>query len=163
MELLQAFGIDVRLLIANLINFLLLVGILYKLGYQPILKFVHDRQSKIEKGLSHAEEAHKKLTDAGAEQEAILAQAHKEAQTIISTAREQAQVQAEGIIKKTQDESRAIVDRAKKEIRLEQEKSVSEVRAQATQLVLDVTEKLLHEKMDAKKDAALVQDMIKKS
>ena len=101
MEIFQAFGLDIKHLIENLVNFLILVFILYKLGYKPILKFVKERQEKIEKGIKHAEEAAKRLDDAATEQDKILSKAHKEAQDIIGKAKDQAKAQADGIIKNT--------------------------------------------------------------
>ena len=54
MELLQKLGIDWRLLIAQLVNFSILVIILYKLLYKPVLKVLNDRKEKIEQGLKDA-------------------------------------------------------------------------------------------------------------
>ncbi|OJI07889.1 ATP synthase F0 subunit B [bacterium CG10_46_32] len=161
MELLHAFGIDSRLLIANLINFLLLVGILYKLGYKPILKFVKERQEKIAQGLLDAEKASKKLSEALDEQKALLSKTHKEAQEIIGKAREQAEIQAQGIIKKTNAQAKDIVERAKKEIRQQQTQSQLEVRREAASLVIGLTEKLLRKKVDAKTDHAFINDSLK--
>jgi len=161
MELLQAFGIDVRLLIANLINFLLLVGILYKLGYQPILKFVRERQAKIEQGIKDAERASQKLSDAAKEKESLLTEAHQEAQEILSRAKDQAGVQAKAILEKTNNEAREIVQRAKREIRLEQEQSVATIKQETASLVLAVSEKLLREKLDEKGNKQFIEKAIK--
>lgn len=161
MEIFKAFGLDIKLLIANLVNFLILVFILYKLGYKPILKFVNDRQKKIEKGIKDAEESAKRLSDASAKQEEITSKAHKEAQVIIGKAKDQAKVQADGIIKKTQDEAHNIVDKAKKEIALEKEQTLSNVHKEAALAVIAATEKLLKKKVDDKEDKEFIENSMK--
>ncbi|PIP67013.1 MAG: ATP synthase F0 subunit B [Parcubacteria group bacterium CG22_combo_CG10-13_8_21_14_all_41_9] len=160
MEILQAFGLDIKLLIANLVNFLILVFILYKLGYKPILKFVKERQDKIEKGIKHAEEAAKRLDDAATEQDKILSKAHKEAQNIIGKAKDQAKIQADAIVKRTKDEASAIVAKAKKEISLEKEQSLLSVRKEAGVAVIAATEALLKKKVDSKEDKEFIEESL---
>ena len=48
MELFNALGINLKILVAQLINFLVLFIVLYKFGYKPMLKFLDDRKDKIE-------------------------------------------------------------------------------------------------------------------
>ncbi len=161
MELLQAFGIDIRLLAANFINFLLLVGILYKLGYKPILKFVRERQATIERGVKHAQQAEEKLKEAKEGEKRALAAAHREAQAILARAREQADVQAGAIVKRAEDETKNIVARAKKEIRLEQEQAIARARRDVAHLVVSATEQVLRKKMDAQEDERFIKEVLK--
>lgn len=161
MELLSAFGIDVRLLVANLINFLLLVGILYKLGYKPMLRFVRERQQKIADGLKHAEQAEHKLKETKEEERRVLAEAHREAQAILARAREQTTLQAAAMIKRAEEETKTIVARAKKEIRLEQELGVTRARQEVAGLVLAATEQVLRKKMDTKENEAFIKEVLK--
>jgi len=161
MELLRAFGIDSRLLIANLINFLILVGILYKLGYKPILRFVKDRQKKIEQGVADAEHALKKLEEARETHGEMVKEAHKEAQEILARSREQAEIQAQAMIQKTREQAKDIVSRAKKEIKQQQAQSQLEVRQASASLVIALTEKLLRKKMTAASDEAFIKDSLK--
>ena len=62
-ELLTKLGIDLKLLVAQIVNFLILLLVLYKFAYGPIVAMLEKRQKKIEKGLKEAEEAHKKLEE----------------------------------------------------------------------------------------------------
>ncbi|MAG28521.1 ATP synthase F0 subunit B [bacterium] len=161
MEIFQSFGLDIKLLIANLINFVLLVAILYKLGYKPILGFVRERQEKIEKGLKDAEAATEKLSDATAQKEKITSDAHREAQDILNKAKDQAKVQADDIIKKTNSEAANIVEHAKKEISQQKEQSIADVRTQASEAVILATEKILKKKIDEKQDKEIIENSIK--
>jgi|TARA_B100001971_G_C18106310_1_gene491705 F-type H+-transporting ATPase subunit b len=159
--LFTALGVDTTFLIANLINFLILVGILYKFGYKPILKFAKERQDKIEKGIKDAELAEKKLNDAEAKGNKQLSSAHRESQLIVGKAKEQAKLQADAMLKKTQVETKHIIDRAKKEIRLEQDKSIIEAKKEIASLTLLVTEKLMRKKIDAQVDKTFIEQTLK--
>lgn len=157
MELIEAFGIDYQLLIANLVTFGLLLGILYKFGYTPILKFVDERTKKIEAGIQKAEEAEQALRAAQAEQERVLTEARTEAQGILATAREQAEIQAVALVEHSKDEARKVVEKAKKDIRFEHEQMLQEAKSDIAELVILTTEKLLREKMDVTHDKAFVE------
>lgn len=161
MELLQAFGIDTRLLAANLINFLILAGILYKLGYQPILKFVRERQEKIRQGLAHAADAAQKLDEAERTKKVTLMKAHQEAQEILARARDLSEAQSRQALAKTKTEATHIVERAKKEIRDQQAESLRAVKREAATLVVALAEKLLRRKVTAASDEAFIKDSIK--
>ena len=58
-ELITKLGIDWKFLIAQIVNFLVLLFVLYKFAYGPILAMLEKRQKKIEKGLKDAEAATK--------------------------------------------------------------------------------------------------------
>ncbi len=160
MELLEAFDINLKNLLFNLVNFAILYGVLYKFGYTPILNFVKDRTEKIEKGIQDAEAAKVALNEAKVRQEKVLADAHKEAQVIITKAKDAAIEQAEIVSAKKKEELNAVVKRAKEQLHAEQERIMRETQEQAVELVLVATEKLLMEKMDAEKDKAFIQKIV---
>ena len=161
MESLSAFGIDWRLLVANLINFLILATILYKLGYRPILKFVRERQEKIERGVKRAEKAEEKIKQTIENEKRVLKQAHLKAQEIMSKAKTEAESLANSIVKKADEETKNIVSRAKKEIRLEQEQSVERAKKEVAEVIILASEKILRKKMSDKEDKLFVEETLK--
>ena len=161
MEIFQAFGLDIKLLIANLINFLILVGVLYKFAYGPILKFIKERQDKIDQGLKDSAKAKKSLEDAEEKQKKMLTQTHKKSQEILEKAKEQAKVQSEAILIKTKDEAKSVIENAKKTIRLEQEAAIAKAKQEIASLVISTTEKVLIENIDEKKNKDFIEKTIK--
>ena len=83
-SLLTQLGIDWKLLIAQIINFLVLLAILYKFLYKPVFKILHDREEKIEKSLRQAERIEKNLFESEAEKSKIVAEARNEAGKVIA-------------------------------------------------------------------------------
>ena len=160
MELLNNLGINGKLLIAQIINFLILLYVLYKFAYGPVLKMLDERTKKIEKGLKDAEDSHKKLAEISEKESTVLVEARKQAQEIIKKAEESASSQAQEIMNASKEQSQKMLETAQKQIEQEKTKILSEVRAEVAGLVMMATEKIIDEKLDATKDAALIKKAI---
>ena len=88
-ELFEALGVDIRILIAQLVNFAILLVALYYVAYKPIFKFLKERRDGIEKGVRDAEEAGAKLEIASRKEEEIINEAKKQALKIVEKSREE--------------------------------------------------------------------------
>src|SRR4030042_2105348 len=97
MELLSNLGINGKLLLAQIINFLILLFVLHRFAYKPILKMLNDRTNKIEKGLKEAEESHKKLAEISEKEKEIITKARKDAQEILKKVEDTAKKNKEEI------------------------------------------------------------------
>jgi F-type H+-transporting ATPase subunit b len=160
MQLLDAFGISWQTLLAQLVNFAILLFLLYKIGYKPILKFVQDRTETIEQGVANAKKAEESLADAKQQSENIINDARKEAQKVIGEAREQATAQGAALLEKQQAEIAAAAEKAKAALSAERDNVLRETKEQAAGLVLAATEKLLREKVDTESDKAYVEKVL---
>lgn len=78
-SLIETFGVDIRLITIQVINFVVLATVLTYLLYKPVLKMLNDREAKIKQGLSDAEAAAKARENAEEERKGILETAHKDA------------------------------------------------------------------------------------
>lgn len=125
MEILENFGFDFTLFIAQIINFLIIAFIFKKFLYKPLLKTLKDRQKTIVKGLKDAEEAQKDRAQAEEQKDIILTKASKEAEKIIEetkteagkikdTILAEAREDAEKIIKTAKDQADASMDEMEK-------------------------------------------------
>lgn len=160
MEIFSQLGIDWRLLIAQIINFLILLFILQRFAYKPILKVLDDRREKIEKGLLDSEEATKKLLSAEKTQKTILDGAKKEAEKILSKSEEMAKKNKEEILVQTDEKAKKIMADTEKKIEEEKNKMIREVRKELGALVISATEKIIDEKIDGEKDRELISKTI---
>ena len=88
MEILKQFGINPVLLAAQVVNFLILLFILKKFLYKPILKVLEERRKKIEVSLKNAEAIEKRLLEANQEYEKILNEALEESRKILNQSKE---------------------------------------------------------------------------
>ena len=112
MEALGQFGIKPGLLVAEIINFLIVAGILYYFVYPKISKFLDERKNKIAQGIENAEQAEKKQKEAETEKGSILALASVEASQEIKTAVETAKIRESQIIDQANQRAADIQNKA---------------------------------------------------
>lgn len=160
MELLHSLGINGKLLLAQIINFLILLFVLYKFAYGPVLKMLSERTEKIEKGLKDAEDSHKKLQEITVKEKEILDKARGEAQEMMKRATDAAALQAEEIVVSAKDKTEKMIEVAQKQIEQEKTKILAEAKAEIASLVMAATEKIIDEKLDANKDKELIEKAI---
>lgn len=158
---LSALGVDGRAFLIQLITFILAYFVLRRFAFGPILKVLRERRETIESGVKLGEEMRKEQAELEAKVEATLHKSRQEADKIIAgaqdagreairAAEEKAREKAAGILK--QAESRIIQDTARARKQLERE---------LVSLVSDATEAILDEKIDDKKDTALIERLLK--
>jgi F-type H+-transporting ATPase subunit b len=160
-ELLTNLGIDWKLLVAQIINFLVLLFVLWKFAYGPIVAMLEKRQKKIEQGLKDAEKSHKKLLESAEKEKEVLRQARTEAKEIVEKAKEQAERSRSEMAVEAKTQAEKIISNAKLEIEREKEKTISEIKAEIGGLVVAATEKVIGEKIDEKKDKKLIEESLR--
>lgn len=158
--LIGTFHIDYKILIAQVVNFTIVLLVLYKFAYKPLLKTMNERTSKIEKGLKDAEEVGKKLEETEKREKEVMANARKEAQAIIESAEKTAQKNKEELLNEAKKKSEDIMISTQKQIEEEKNKMIFEVKSEIAQLVVAATGKVIDEKMDEKRDEALIRKAI---
>ena len=127
-QLFSAFGIDWKVLLAQSVNFgVLLVGLTYFL-YKPILKLLKERQEIIAKGVKDAEEAGKKAKEIEAEKSEVLAQAARDAESAVTKGVSQGKTERTQIIERAQSQSDSILSDAR--LQAEEIKRQAEIASQ---------------------------------
>lgn len=140
---------------AQILNFLILVFILAKFAYKPLLKVMEERKEKIASDLQSAEQAKADAELVKAEYAAKLAEAKAEAQAIIDNARKTAAAAHDKIMADTKAEQEQVVAAAKESIALEQKKAMEQIRAQVIDLSMAVAGKIVEQKLGSEEDKAL--------
>lgn len=161
MEALENLGVDWKLFLAQAINFVVLLFILRRYAYKPMLAFLEERSSRIEKGLKDAEAAQKKLKEMEEKEKETLAAARREAKGILTAAEEAAKKHGEALIAKTEMQVKRTLAEAEKKISEEKDKLLSEAKAQIAEAVMLATEKVVRAKVDATKDRELIETAIR--
>lgn len=143
LQIFNHFGLDIRFLLAQIVNFGIVAFLLYKFAFKPVLATIEERQKKISDGLQYAEEMKIKLADAEKEHAATLQKAQQEAQIILGEARETAKLYLDKQTEAAAGKSEEIIAKAKEAIELERNKMLTEVRGEVVRLVIDTTSKVL--------------------
>jgi F-type H+-transporting ATPase subunit b len=159
-DLIEAFDINLVGLAFQVLNFLLLLYILNRLLFKPLLARMDERSAKISKGLEDAEVAARDRELARAEREAAVAEARKEAANVIANANKIATDTRDEILSKAREDAEKVTERAREEINAEKEKAMAELRAQVADLALDAAGKLVGSDMNATTQRRLVEEFL---
>lgn len=157
MEVLHKLGIDWKLLIAQGVNFLILLYILKRFVYKPMLNFLDERARTIESGLTNAKAAKEHLALAETEKSKLLVEAQKEARSIVEEALAAAKLRDAELHAKAQAEVAAMLEAGEKSIAESKAEMIREAKKELGELVVIATEKLAAIKIDAQKDTEAIQ------
>lgn len=152
--------LDPGMAIWTWIVFFLVLFVLYKFAWRPILSMLDEREAKIRKSLADAEEARRLLEETIGKQKDILGRAHDEAIAIVQKARESAQNVAMEIEKKAAHEAEHMIDGAKNAIQNERDRAITELRKEAAVLAVSVASKLIQANLDDERNRKLVDGYI---
>ncbi|MCL5675580.1 MAG: F0F1 ATP synthase subunit B [Patescibacteria group bacterium] len=118
----EKLGIQPVMLLMQLINFVILVAVLTKFLYKPVLKLIDERRKKIEEGLALAEKMKVKEEELRKEREAVLDKAKDEGQKIIEEYKERGRKVEADIVKSANEEAKGIKEKTAIELEQEREK-----------------------------------------
>ncbi|NCA93297.1 ATP synthase F0 subunit B [bacterium] len=161
MGLIKALGIDGRILLAQLFNFALLMLILWRYAYKPVLNILEERRSKIEQGLSDAEAAAEKLKQAEDDSRQVMIDARKEAAQLLEKAQSQAELRQQEIARKAQEDIGIMMEKEREKIKAEKESVLSELKGELSGLVLLGLKRFLQENVDDKRDKESIDRIVK--
>ena len=147
-------------LIAQILNFLVLVFVLAKFVYKPVLGIMEERKNKIASDLETAEKAKNDAEAVKAEYAAKLADARQEAQAIIENARKTAQAAHDKIMADTKVEQEQYVAAQKEIIATEKKKAMDEVRAQVISLSIIAAGKIVEQKLNSEEDKKMASKIV---
>ncbi|OGD89486.1 ATP synthase F0 subunit B [Candidatus Curtissbacteria bacterium RIFCSPLOWO2_02_FULL_40_13b] len=160
MEILKNFGIQPTLLLAQIVNFLIILFLLKKFFYKPITKALEDRKKKIEESLVNAQLIEEKLAKTEEQTNQILEQAKNDAQNLISGAKEEAQRIADQATAEARQTIDQTVVEAKSQIEAQKVQMQKELEQQILNLVVDVVKKVLGRTLKDKERHQLTQKAI---
>ena len=156
----EALGIDIKLILAQTINFLILVFILRALVYKPLLKMLSKRKEEIEKGLKLTSEMEANKQKFEKEKEKVRQELQEEGKRIIEQAMKEAREKEDKIAKEirtaTQEEKQKVLE----ELKQEKKKIIEEAKQQSIDYALLISEKILKNKLTEEEQKELVAEAV---
>jgi F-type H+-transporting ATPase subunit b len=147
----------------TVIIFLLLLVVLSKFAFPPILGYAAAREKRIQDNLDDAKRQREEAERILEEQRKELAAARTQGQQLILEARQAADRSRQDLLTRARMEQEEIVARATKDIQQEREKAVELIRQQAVDLALAAAGRLLEKRLDADEDRRLVLDYLNRT
>ncbi|HSI21303.1 MAG TPA: F0F1 ATP synthase subunit B [Verrucomicrobiae bacterium] len=156
----EALGIDLKTLIFQLINFLVLLVLLTKLLHKPLKKLMEDREREIAEGLENAAKAKLQLEEAEVEREKLLAKADKEGRALIDEVKKQASELEQKLSAEAQANAEKLLARTRNEIQAEREQLKSELKGELATMVVSATEKVLASPIPDKEKRQQMKELV---
>jgi len=156
MEIIKNFGVEPVLLIAQIVNFLIILFILKKFLYKPVLDTLKKREDSIKEGLKQAEESKLALEKALEEERRILKKAQDQARKIVDDAKNQSIIIAKEVEDKSKIQSEKILLDGKKQIEEEVKLAEKRLAANVNKLSIDILRRSIKEMFSGNEEKKLI-------
>ena len=148
-------------LVAQIINFVILVAILTKIAYRPILAALEERRTRIEKSLEEAEQGRLLAETLKQESQEQIIAARIQARSIIEEAIAIGEKSKESIMQKAREENERLVMEAQEEIERNYQQALNKLRAEVAVMAVAAAEKIIEKNLDVETNTSLVKNFIK--
>jgi F-type H+-transporting ATPase subunit b len=159
----DALGINIGSLIAQLVAFIILLLVLQRFAYPVLTKTLDERQAKIREGVENAEKASQSLKDAEKRVEALMNDARAESQRVLATATQAAERLKADIEQQAQQRGREIEQQASKRIEQQISQAKAELRAHVADLSIAAAERVIGQSLDSATNRRLVDEFVSQS
>lgn len=160
-SILTLFGLNGKLFAAQLVNFLVVLYVVQRWVYKPLLKVMDERATQIRQGVLNAEAAEATLREAKEHSSALNREAEEKAQALFDQAKQEADEKRRELLASARVELDSQVAQAKVQIQLERDQMVQSARKEVGKLVVAATELVSKRSLDQKDQESLVSQAIK--
>lgn len=154
----DALGIETKLLLGQIVNFLILFLILTKFLYKPLLKMLDERRQKIAQSLENVQKIETDLANTEKKISEMLLESEKKSAKMIEEAVKAGNLQKEEIITLAQDQSAQEIAKAKIAITAEKNQAAKELEKEIINLVGLATEKIIKQKVSSQMQEAAIKE-----
>jgi F-type H+-transporting ATPase subunit b len=153
-------GLNVPVLVAQLVNFFILLVLLRIFLYRPILDMLDRRSQRIREGLEAADQSKEHAAQAEQEVAQQLEEARRQGQSLIGQAQETANRLQEEARNQARREGEALLERARSEIQLERDQAIAELRREFGELTVSAAEKVIGQSLDRQAHRRLIDEVL---
>jgi F-type H+-transporting ATPase subunit b len=154
--------VDPGLLLWTIITFLVLLLILWKAAWKPIVEALDARAEKIRSDIENADKARQEGERLLAEHKALVANSKEEASKIIAQGREEAERLKDSIVERANSEARELSERVRKEIDQAKNNALNEIKTEIVVLSTEIASKIIERNLKPEDQNALVKEALNK-
>ena len=160
MDILNSMGISLVTLFWHTANFLLLIFILQRFLYRPVVRMLDERSTRIRESLAQAEAVREETARLEAESRGILDEARREGQQLLAQANRNAEQILTEARRQAQAEGDRLVERARSEIERERDQTFQELREQVADLAISAAGRVVRRSLDEPAQRELVREFL---
>ncbi len=155
-----ALGINLPSLIAQLINFTLLLIIIGWASKRFLFPLLDERRKRIREGLEASEEAKRRLSETETEAAAEMDKARQEGQSLIGQAQQMSARTQEEARQSARAEGEKLLERARSEIQLERDAAIADLRREFADLTITAAERVIRRSLDRRAHRELIEEVL---
>jgi F-type H+-transporting ATPase subunit b len=159
----EGLGISLPMLLAQIVNFLILLGLLYLVAYKPIMRMLDERSRKIKESMEQTEFIKEQAAQAEEEVKKQLEAAAKEGQEVITRATKTGEELRQKAQQQAKQETEALINRARTEIQRERDDAIDELRKEVADLAILAAGKVIDRSLDKKAHRQLIDKVLEES
>ena len=162
-KLLSELGINLPSLLAQLVNFALLMGLMYLLAYKPIMKMLDGRSNRIKESMEQTEQIKQQVEQAEEGYKAKIEEASQQGQLIIDRATRTSEEIRQKAGQEAKEEAETLIARARAEIKYERNEVIDELRREYADLTIMAAEKVIERSLDKKAHRKIIDKVLEES
>ena len=159
----EELGINWTMLIAQIVNFFLLFGLLYLVAYKPIMRIFDERSNRIKESMEQTESIKEQAANAEEEFKKRLEAAGREGQELISRAMRTGEEAKQKVQQESRQEAQAIIEKARFEIQRERDGVIDELHKEFADLTIEAAGKVIERSLDKKAHRELIDKVLEES
>jgi F-type H+-transporting ATPase subunit b len=161
-SVLGTFGVKPDLFVAQLVNFLLVMVVLWRFVYKPILHILDTREAAIAKSMKDVEDIAARVKATDAERAAMLSDARKESQAIIEAAMRETEARKNDMLESAKREVERVIAQGKARLDAEREAAMQAMRKEIVDIAVRAAAKIVTDGMTQKKSQSLAEEVVRK-
>ena len=163
MEGIGELGVNLPVLLTQVVQFAVLFGLLYLFAYKPIMRMLDERSRKIKEGMEQAESIKEQTARAEEEIKKQLADTSREGQERINRAVKMGEEVKQKAREEARQEAEALIARARTEIKSERDEAIGELRSEFADLTILAAGKVIDRSLDKKAHRQLIDKVLEES
>ncbi|MBI4280640.1 F0F1 ATP synthase subunit B [Candidatus Uhrbacteria bacterium] len=158
---LGTLGINGKLFLAQLFNFAIVMLVVWRWVWRPVMRLLEERSKKIEKSLAQAAAIEKEMAGLETKRQAMLVETEKKAEAVLKETEAIAEARRQEALVKSRQEVEKILREGVRALETEKKQMVARAKTEVADLVIAATEKVLAETLSEKREQALVERALK--
>ncbi len=159
----EELGISLPILLAQIINFVILLGLLYLVAYKPIMRMLDERSRKVKESMEQTELIKQQAERAEEEVKKQLEAASKEGMEIITRAMHTGEEVRQKAQQEAKQDAETLIARARVEIQRERDGAIDELRKEFADLTIMAAEKVIEKSLDKQTHRQLIDKVLEES
>jgi len=160
---LEGLGINLPTLLAQIVNFFILLGLLYLVAYKPIIRMFDERSRKIKESMEQAEFIKEQAAHAEEEVQKRLQDAGRQGQELIARAERTAEEIRQGIRQQAEQEAESLLNRARTDIQRERDEAIDELRKEFADLTILAAGKVIERTLDKEAHRQIIDKVLEEA